>query len=137
MEENTLMSNLLRQACMECVADAGKEDDALVERLHDYMHENYEAKGEPWNYEMIDELIKKWTERVEFRDLDGVYFRINRNDKWQNICFSDLTEEEMVGVLEGRDEQWLKSLCKILGNTLRDIGDQLDITRNAREEEEE
>lgn len=131
------MSNLLFQACTECVADAGKEDDALVQRLYDYMHEHYESKSKPWNYEMIDELIKKWTERVEFRDLDGVYFRINRNDKWQNICFSDLTEEEMVGVLKDRDEQWLKSLCKILGNTLRDIGDQLDITRDAREEEEE
>lgn len=127
------MSNLLRQACLECVADAGKEDDALVERLHDYMHENYEAKGEPWNYEMIDELIKKWTERVEFRDLDGVYFRINRNDKWHNICFSDLTEEEMDNVLKGRNEEWLRSLCKILGKTLRDMGDQLDIRRDEEE----
>lgn len=130
------MSDFLRRACEECVADAGKEDDALVQRLYDFMHENYEETGRIWNYDMIDELIKKWTEPVEFRDLDGVYFRINRNNKWQNICFSDLTEEEMVGVLEGRSEQWLKNLCKILGNTIRNIGDQLDIKRDAREEEE-
>lgn len=29
------------------------------------------------------------------RKLDGVYFRIKRNDKWENVCFSDLTEEDM------------------------------------------
>lgn len=129
------MSNLLRQACMECVADAGKEDDALVERLHNYMHENYEAKGEPWNYEIIDELIKKWTEHIEFRELDGVYFRVKRNEKWQNICFSDLTEEEMDEILKDRNEEWLRSLCKILGQTIRDIGDQLDIRRREPEED--
>ena len=75
--------------------------------------------------------------RVEFRDLDGVYFRINRNGKWQNICFSDLTEEEMVRVLEDKDKQWLKNMCKVLANALRSIGDQLDIVIDAREDEEE
>ena len=61
------------------------------------------------------------------RNLDGVYFRIKRDDKWQNICFSDLTEEEMEKVMEGRPEEWLRSLCKILGRTIKDIGDQLDL----------
>lgn len=61
------------------------------------------------------------------RNLDGVYFRINRDNKWQNICFSDLTEEEMDSVMAGRPEEWLHSMCKILGKTIRDIGDQLDI----------
>lgn len=75
--------------------------------------------------------------RVEFRDLDGVYFRINRNGKWQNICFSDLTEEEMVRVLEDKDKKWLKNMCKVLANALRSIGDQLDIVIDAREDEEE
>lgn len=28
------------------------------------------------------------------RELDGCYFRIQRDGKWQNICFSDLTEIE-------------------------------------------
>lgn len=26
------------------------------------------------------------------RNLDGVYFRVERDGKWQNICFSDLTK---------------------------------------------
>lgn len=61
------------------------------------------------------------------RNLDGVYFRIQRDGLWQNICFSDLTEEEMDSVMENRAEEWLRSLCKILGKTIWDIGDQLDI----------
>lgn len=61
------------------------------------------------------------------RNLDGVYFRIERNGKWQSICFSDLTEEEMDAILKDRNEEWLRSMCKILGQTIRNIGDQLDI----------
>ena len=62
------------------------------------------------------------------RNLDGVYFRIKRDDEWQNICFSDLTEEEMDEVMSEKDETWLRSMCKILGKTIKDVGDQLDIT---------
>ena len=62
------------------------------------------------------------------RNLDGVYFRINRDDTWQNICFSDLSDNEMEEVMQDRSVEWLKSMCKILGHTIRDIGDQLDIT---------
>ncbi len=61
------------------------------------------------------------------RNLDGVYFRIKRDGLWQNICFSDLTEEEMEEVMKDRSGEWLRSLCKILGKTIRNIGDQLDI----------
>lgn len=61
------------------------------------------------------------------RNLDGVYFRVKRDNEWQNICFSDLSDDEMEEVMQGRTDKWLKSLCKILGNTIKDIGDQLDI----------
>ena len=61
------------------------------------------------------------------RNLDGVYFRINRDDIWQNICFSDLSDDEMDEVMKDRPVEWLKSMCKILGHTIREIGDQLDI----------
>lgn len=67
--------------------------------------------------------------KIEFRNLDGVYFRVKRNDKWQNICFSDLTEDEMKEVLSNRNEHWLKELCIILGSIIRGIGDQFDIVR--------
>lgn len=69
------------------------------------------------------------------RDLDGIYFRVKRDEKWDNVCFSDLTDEEMDTVLEGRDTEWLKSVCKILGRTIKNIGDELDICGGEQEEE--
>ena len=38
------------------------------------------------------------------RNLDGVYFRVKRDDKWQNICFTDLTNEETDTILKDRTE---------------------------------
>lgn len=61
------------------------------------------------------------------RNLDGIYFRIKRNDKYENICFSDLTEEEMKKVVEGREEKWLKNMVIILGKRIKEIGDTFDI----------
>lgn len=63
------------------------------------------------------------------RDLDRVYFRIHeQDDTYDNVCFSDLTEDEQDKMLENRSTDWLKSMCKYLARTIRDIGDQLDLT---------
>lgn len=69
------------------------------------------------------------------RDLDGIYFRVKRGKRWESVCFSDLTDEEMDKVLEGHTADWLKSTCKILGKTIRDIGDELEIVGGRKEEE--
>lgn len=69
------------------------------------------------------------------RELDGCYFRVERNGRYQNICFSDLSESEMNDVLKGRNEEWLQSLCVHLGQTIRTIGDQFDICRNDEDDE--
>ena len=69
------------------------------------------------------------------RNLDGVYFRIKRNGKFNNICFSDLTDDEKQEVMKDRDVKWLKSLCAILANTIKDIGDQFDICGGVGEDE--
>lgn len=61
------------------------------------------------------------------RNLDGIFFRVKRNDKFENICFSDLTDEEKDNILKDRDAVWLREMCKILGNTIRRIGDDLNI----------
>lgn len=61
------------------------------------------------------------------RNLDGCYFRVERDGRWCSICFSDLTEEERATVLTGRNEEWLKSLCGHLAERLRMIGDTFDI----------
>lgn len=70
------------------------------------------------------------------RNLDGIYFRVKRDGKWDNVCFSDLTDEEMDAVLEGRDTEWLKSVCKILGRTIKRIGEEQDIVGCQKDEEE-
>ena len=57
------------------------------------------------------------------RNLDGVYFRVGT----ENICFSDLTEEQQDEIMKDRDKEWLKSMCKILAKTIKDIGDELDM----------
>lgn len=61
------------------------------------------------------------------RNLDGCYFRVQRNGEWGSICFSDLTEEERETVLTDRNEAWLKSLCCHLADTIKAIGEQFDI----------
>ena len=50
------------------------------------------------------------------RNLDGVYFRVKRYDKWQNICFTDLTDEETNTILKDRTGTWLLSMLEVLLN---------------------
>lgn len=64
---------------------------------------------------------------MEKRNLDGIYFRIKRDDKWENVCFSDLTKDERNEVMENRSEQWLKEMCQILADVIVNIGEQFDI----------
>ena len=62
------------------------------------------------------------------RNLDGVYFRVQQEDgSWDNVCFTDLTENQRSDVMEDRDRQWLKMMCHILAMKLREIGDTFDI----------
>ena len=49
-----------------------------------------------------------------YRNLDGVYFRVKRDDKWQNICFTDLTNEETNIILKDRTKAWLSSMLEVL-----------------------
>ena len=72
-------------------------------------------------------MIDNNTAYPKRRDLDGVYFRVKRNDTYEAICFSDLSADERRQILEGRNEEWLKSMCIALADNLREIGDQFDI----------
>lgn len=70
------------------------------------------------------------------RNLDGCYFRVERDGKWQSICFSDLTEKEQKQMLEGRSEEWLKSLCLYPAHVIKYIGDEFNIVSQEDEEED-
>lgn len=61
------------------------------------------------------------------RNLDGCYFRVKRGDRYENICFSDLTEQEREEVCKDRPAEWLKSLAYHLADSLHNVGDQFDI----------
>ena len=49
------------------------------------------------------------------RNLDGCYFRVTRDDKVENVCFTDLTPEEREKIIRDRSAEWLSSLlCHVL-----------------------
>ena len=61
------------------------------------------------------------------RNLDSIYFRVERDGKFENICFSDLTTHEQHKVIKKYDSAQLTKLCVKLANTIRKIGDELDV----------
>ena len=72
------------------------------------------------------------------RDLDGAYFRIHeQDDTYDDVCFSDLTEDEQDKMLENRSTDWLKSMCKHLAQTIRTIGDQFDLVAGDQDDEDD
>ena len=66
------------------------------------------------------------------RNLDGIYFRVKREDKWQNVCFSDLTEKEREELFEGENQKsalWWRTVAYRLADVLKEVGDRFDIYR--------
>ena len=61
------------------------------------------------------------------RELDGIYFRVERDGKWCNRCFSDLTVTEREKVLEDYDVDGAKRMCCIITDALRRLGDELNV----------
>lgn len=62
------------------------------------------------------------------RDLDGVYFRVERGGKWCDVCFSDMTKDERDLYIGDRSLGWWKDLAYIMGDRLREIGDIVDLS---------
>ncbi len=61
------------------------------------------------------------------RNLDGVYYRTERDGKFADVCFTDLTTEEQDSFLETLEKEQLIRMCHLLANQLRIMGDQLDL----------
>lgn len=68
------------------------------------------------------------------RKLDGVFFRVRRNGKWNNICFSDMTPDERKEVIGSRTTEWWMALAGMMADDLRAVGDKFDIKRVEPEE---
>lgn len=69
------------------------------------------------------------------RNLDGVYFRVQRDGKWLNVCYSDMTPDERKATIYERmddkplEEQasYYKHLAEIMAYSLYDMGEQLGV----------
>ena len=54
-------------------------------------------------------------------NLDGIYFRVERDGKWQSLCVSDLTPEELKSVTKDWDCNQLAIVAKELSCTLKGL----------------
>ena len=69
------------------------------------------------------------------RNLDGIYFCVQRDGKWQSICYSDMTEDERDGIARMRAERatpeeqakWWRSVADLLADQLYDMGERLGV----------
>ena len=67
------------------------------------------------------------------RKLDGIYLRIKRNGKYQSLCLSDMTKEELEANLNPERGEWLKAAVIHLALTLHEIGERFCIFREVSE----
>ena len=63
------------------------------------------------------------------RNLDGIYLRIKRDGKYQAVCLSDMTKEELEEALNPERGEWLKGAVIHLAGRLRAVGDIFNIVR--------
>ncbi len=71
------------------------------------------------------------------RNLDGVYFRVKRGGKWENVCYSDMEQQEREEVVAARIAErtpeeraaWWRSMADILADQLYGMGEQLGVVR--------
>lgn len=57
------------------------------------------------------------------RNLDGIYFRVERNGHWENCCLSDMKPEETKNVLNGFEKDELVRTIQRLAERLHTIGE--------------
>lgn len=71
------------------------------------------------------------------RNLDGIYFRVQRDGHWQSVCYSDMEQDERDEVARKRAEsgtpaeqaQWWRSMADHLADQLYYMGEQLGVVR--------
>ena len=61
------------------------------------------------------------------RNLDGCYFRVRRGDKYEDLCFTDLTRDEQEELLKDKSAEFIVGLTLHLAANLRQIGDEFDL----------
>lgn len=65
------------------------------------------------------------------RNISGIYFRVkNKDGKFENVVFEDLSEEQQDEIMDGRSDEWVKGLAKQLANTINEISETLNISKD-------
>lgn len=69
-------------------------------------------------------------------NMDGIYYRVKRDDEYQSVCFSDLTPKEVDEVIGDKygATQW-RRIASHLAEKLRDLGAFLESEGYVREGE--
>lgn len=68
------------------------------------------------------------------RELCGIYFRVERDGKFEDVCFTDMTEEEQKEILNDLSPNAVRSLCLRLAQVVRILGDTFDLSAAEGEE---
>ena len=69
------------------------------------------------------------------RNLDGVFYRVERNGRWCSVCYSDMTPDERREIIYDRmserslDEQasYYRRLAELMADQLYDMGERLGV----------
>ena len=61
------------------------------------------------------------------RNLGGCFFRVRRGEKYEDLCFTDLTRDEQETVLKDRSPEFIVGLTLHLAKIIRQIGDEFDL----------
>jgi len=71
------------------------------------------------------------------RNLSGIYIfhKFEDEERRQPTCFEDCPEEKQDEWLNSLDLEAVKSLAKHLGKTLRNIGDQFELSTESEDDE--
>ena len=65
----------------------------------------------------------------EYRNLSGIFFREKVGEKWENICFEELSEEKQDEILAIKEPKFIKNLAKLLAKTITEIGEQFNLQK--------
>ena len=58
------------------------------------------------------------------KELDGIYYRVKRDNQYVNICLSDLTQEEREEILSKKPVEYLYAIIEVLVSRLRELDDE-------------
>lgn len=61
------------------------------------------------------------------RNLDGFYVRVRRGEKYEDLCFTDLTRDEQEELLKDKSPEFIVGLACHLAEVLRKIGEEFNL----------